>query len=242
MDTLQVKDILPKIFSYLFYDINYLLVCKFWNKIYKYSIASKNIVIISKKNYINPGQNIEIYSLNVNNSSIENFYNFANIRFLTAFNCQKLYTLESLGNNLTMLDISRCKKLTELPKLINLEYLIMHTCKNIKDIKILENSRKLKELDISRSYLIEYVPYIENLEKLNAYSCKSLTNIAPISTLKYLDISNCELIIKLPILQNIETLYAYKCENLVCINGISNKIKYIYAYRSKNIKKIPNLN
>lgn len=243
MDSLEFRDILSIIFQKLLHNKNIYLVCKLWNRVYKYIIATKPIVVSYNKKY-NIQNKVNINSLDITYSNLENLNYFTGLKYLYAYGCHALSNASINIENLIGLDIGKCNKITELPCLMDLKYLSMYRCNNIFNISILENIPNLETLNISSCRQITRLPDLRAIRILKANYCTNLNidNLINSKNLQFLGINGCFMIINLPYFPNLKLLDASDCCELININVTNiNKLMCLNISGTK-VTELPNLN
>jgi Leucine-rich repeat (LRR) protein len=130
---------------------------------------------------------------------------FKNLSTLDLSDCKSLSDLIPLSGltNLSTLDLSRCESLSDLTPLTgltNLSTLDLYYCKSLSDLSPLAGLTNLTTLNLSsRESLNDLSPLagLTNLTTLNLSNCRSLTDLTPLAGLT-----------------NLSTLYLYGCQSL----------------------------
>jgi hypothetical protein len=156
-----------------FVDINFLLNTSkkfsdikkklyYWNLTPYHSLCYYHDSIFREKiqsNIILPYQQL---SLNLSNSNIENTDNLDNIRILNLSNCGKLTCVGDL-TNIFSLCLSECIALVDITSLKNIFKIDLSFCESIEDVSILG--------------------YLENLDSLNLFCCDKITDISMLNNI-----------------------------------------------------------
>lgn len=124
---------------------------------------------------------------------------------LFAGHCHNIHdTILHNSGRLKKLSINYCIEITKIPdSLFNLKILNIEGCKDINNIDVLGNYKKLEVLDISRCSQITKLPIIPTIKMLNIAYCYGISELPlGLKNLEELRMRNCKGIKKIDILEN----------------------------------------
>jgi hypothetical protein len=116
--------------------------------------------------------------------TIPNIERFKNINALKT----NEFTVDDISTFDNLYYLSLCdSRILDASKLINLNVLILNSCKNISDVSMLGN---IKRIEFIKCNNIRNIDNLGNVEELSIIGCKNIKNTNALQNVKYLTISS----------------------------------------------------